>query len=118
MTAASSALIERLYSSRLLGTRVAEIGGGDGPGFHGHGLRHHSVSFVPDLNGVCPGRYFIDLISAALAADCEIGMIDDSDVRGHPGVDVAAELDHDFFLHRLVGVNETGPRLPNIETGV
>src|SRR2546422_1613851 len=111
-------LTERPYNSRLLGACVAEVGGGDGPGFHTHGLRHHSEPFVPDLNGVCPGRYFIDLISAALAADCEIGMIDDPDVRGHPGVDVAAELDHDFFLRRLVGLNETCRRLPNIETGV
>src|SRR4030095_15158987 len=66
---------------------------------------------MPGLNGVVAGRDFIDFEITHRVADREVWIRNDADIRVHPIVNVALEMQHDFFVLRFAFVNQDGPVL-------
>src|SRR5262245_27991151 len=70
---------------------------------------------MPSLNRVGSRWDFVDFERTHSAAHCKIRIRHYTDVRVHPVVHIAFEVQHHFFVLRLELINQTGPRLRDIE---
>ena len=70
---------------------------------------------MPGLNGVVAGWDFVDFEIAHRVTDREVWICNDPNIRIHPIVNVAFEMQHDFFVFRFEFVNQAGPGLSDIK---